>query len=73
MNMDRFYSASDDEIKTGETTDIYFLRTQKILEAKGLDKIRAVAEVTTGGLQRLAMGRFMRDRGRSFSIRGITH
>jgi nicotinate phosphoribosyltransferase len=50
--MGRFYSASDDEIKKGETTDVYFLRTEKILEAKGLDKTKAVAEVTTGGLSK---------------------
>jgi len=45
-----FHVASDDEIKRGGTTDIYFARTKQILEAKGLDKVRVVAEVTSGKL-----------------------
>jgi nicotinate phosphoribosyltransferase len=45
-----FHCASDEEIKKGETTDIYFVRTKQILEAKKLDKLNAVAEVTAGGL-----------------------
>jgi len=47
-----FHYATDDEIKKGETTDIYFTRTKKILEAKGLEKLQAVAEVTSGRLPR---------------------
>ena len=42
-----FYIASDEEIKKGETTDIYFLRTMEILKAKGKDKVNVVAEVTS--------------------------
>jgi len=45
-----FHCASDEEIKNGETTDIYFVRTKQVLEAKKLDKLNAVAEVTAGGL-----------------------
>jgi len=45
-----FHVASDEEIKKGETTDIYFVRTKQILEAKGLDKIHVVAEITPGEL-----------------------
>lgn len=45
-----FHCSSDEEIKKGETTDIYFVRTKQILEAKKLDKLNAVAEVTAGGL-----------------------
>ena len=45
--MHRFYVASDEEIRMGETTDIYFARTEKILKEKGLEHVRAVAEVTT--------------------------
>ena len=45
-----FHIASDEEIKNGETTDIYFVRTKQILEAKGLDKIYVVAEITPGEL-----------------------
>jgi len=45
-----FHCASDEEIKKSETTDIYFTRTKQILEAKKLDKLRVVAEVTPGKL-----------------------
>ncbi|MFB0522226.1 MAG: nicotinate phosphoribosyltransferase [Candidatus Bathyarchaeia archaeon] len=47
-----FHYATDEEIKKGETTDIYFTRTKEILEAKGLEKLQAVAEVTSGRLPR---------------------
>lgn len=42
--------ADFNEIKSGKTTDIYFVRTKEILRAKGLDKIRVVAEATTGAI-----------------------
>jgi len=45
-----FHVATDEEIKAGRTTDVYFVRTRRILEAKGKDGVRVVAEVTTGGL-----------------------
>jgi nicotinate phosphoribosyltransferase len=45
-----FHYANDEEIKNGKTTDIYFVRTKQILEAKGMEKIRVVAEVTVGSL-----------------------
>ena len=45
-----FHCATDEEIKKGETSDIYFLRTKQIIEAKKLDKLRALAEVTPGKL-----------------------
>jgi len=47
-----FHYADDEEIKSGKTTDIYFVRTKQILEAKELSHIRAVAEVTPGELPR---------------------
>jgi nicotinate phosphoribosyltransferase len=47
-----FHYATDEEIKKGETTDVYFTRTKEILEAKGLEKLQAVAEVTSGRLPR---------------------
>jgi len=50
--MRRFYIATEEEIKKGETTDVYFERTRKILEAKGLDKIKVIAEITSGKLPR---------------------
>jgi nicotinate phosphoribosyltransferase len=43
-----FNVATDEEIKSGRTTDIYFDRTKRILAAKGKDRIKVVAEVTTG-------------------------
>jgi nicotinate phosphoribosyltransferase len=45
-----FHSATDDEIKQGKTTDIYFERTIQILKAKKKDKLHVVAEVTTSSL-----------------------
>jgi len=45
-----FHYATDEEIKQGETTDIYFVRTKQILEAKKMEKLRVVAEVTPGEL-----------------------
>jgi nicotinate phosphoribosyltransferase len=50
--MSRFHTASDEEIKHAETTDIYFVRTKEILKAKKLDKIFVVADVTASGLPR---------------------
>jgi nicotinate phosphoribosyltransferase len=48
--MRKFYSAIDEEIKQAQTTDIYFVRTKQIIEAKGLSKIPVIAEVTPGKL-----------------------
>jgi len=48
--MRSFHVASDEEIKKAETTDIYFVRTKQILEAKGLENICVIAEVTSGNL-----------------------
>jgi nicotinate phosphoribosyltransferase len=47
-----FHYATDEEIKKGKTTDIYFVRTKQVLEAKKLAKIHAYAEVTPGTLPR---------------------
>jgi nicotinate phosphoribosyltransferase len=45
-----FYYANDDEIKRGDTADIYLFRTKEILERKGLADKEVVVEVTTGEL-----------------------
>ncbi|MDH5376239.1 MAG: nicotinate phosphoribosyltransferase [Candidatus Bathyarchaeota archaeon] len=45
-----FHYASDEEIKRGETTDIYFVRTKQVIEAKGLENTPVVADVTPGKL-----------------------
>jgi nicotinate phosphoribosyltransferase len=47
-----FHYATDEEIRRGETTDIYFVRTKRILEARDLAKVHAYAEVTPGALPR---------------------
>ncbi len=36
--MGRFFIASEEEIRAGRVTDVYFERTKRILEAKGIDK-----------------------------------
>lgn len=48
----RFHVASDEQVKAGGTTDVYFSRTQKILKEEGISDRRVVAEVTTGSLPR---------------------
>lgn len=48
--MRQFHYASDEEIRSGGTTDIYFVRTKKIVEAKGLDRTAVVADITSGKL-----------------------
>lgn len=50
--MKRFFSATDEDIVKGRTTDIYFARTMEILEAKHKMGERALAEFTVGGLPR---------------------
>ena len=48
--MEEFHIASADEIRAGETTDVYFQRTDEVLRRHGLIDRRAYAEVTTGSL-----------------------
>jgi nicotinate phosphoribosyltransferase len=45
-----FHVATEDEIRAGRTSDVYFLRTLDVLEKAGRDRVRVVAEVTTGAL-----------------------
>ena len=45
-----FYLATEDEIRSGKTTDVYFLRTLEILTKAGRDKTVVDAEITTGAL-----------------------
>jgi len=40
-----FFSASAEEIKSGLTSDIYFIRTNEVLEKMGLSKTPVVAEI----------------------------
>jgi nicotinate phosphoribosyltransferase len=48
--MSIFHQATNKEIKTGMTSDVYFSRTKRILEAKKMDDTRVVAEVTSSKL-----------------------
>lgn len=48
--MKLFHCASDEEIKRCETTDVYFMRTKQIVEARGLSGTHVVADVTPGKL-----------------------
>jgi len=44
-----FYTASEEDIKSGKTTDFYFINTKKILEEKDINK-NVVVEITASGL-----------------------
>jgi len=44
-----FYIAHEEDIKAGKTTDVYFIRTKKILTEKGIHK-KVFADVTTTSL-----------------------
>jgi nicotinic acid phosphoribosyltransferase len=36
--MNLFHTSSEGEIKQGGTTDVYFVRTKQVLEARSLEK-----------------------------------
>jgi nicotinate phosphoribosyltransferase len=46
----RFYIASEDDIRKGRTSDIYFFRTMEILEKEGKDRARVYGEFTAPSL-----------------------
>ncbi|MCD6340912.1 MAG: nicotinate phosphoribosyltransferase [Desulfurococcales archaeon] len=48
----KLYIASEKDILQGRVTDIYFLRTKKIIEAKGLTNVRVRMEIHTDDLPR---------------------
>ncbi len=48
--MGKFNVASEDEILSGRTTDVYFKRAEEILRGQGKESTRVVAEVTSGSL-----------------------
>ena len=52
MTSPRLYIASIDDIRGGKVTDIYFVRTKKILREKGLCNIRVRAELHVYSLPR---------------------
>src|SRR5437016_12874012 len=45
-----FHLATEDEIRAGRTTDVYFVRTLDILKKAGRSRANVVADATTGGL-----------------------
>lgn len=45
----RLFSASHEEIRTGLTTDVYFIRTRELLHHMGLQHTPVAAEVFAGG------------------------
>jgi len=48
--VDRFHIASEDDIRKGRTSDVYFFRTLEVLEAEGKDRARAYGEFTAPSL-----------------------
>lgn len=48
--MGSFHIATTEEIRAGKTTDIYFVRTKEILEARGASKTIVTAEFTCGAI-----------------------
>jgi len=50
VDLDRLFAASEKEIRSAYTTDVYFERTKKILRAKGLDATEVWAEFSIGSL-----------------------
>ena len=48
--MRKFHVATEEEIKNGVTTDVYFSRTREILEKEGLADLQVTAEITTSSL-----------------------
>ncbi len=50
MTSKRFLSATNEDIASGRTTDIYFERTLEVIQAGGKTKERSLAEFTVGAL-----------------------
>lgn len=48
--MDKLFIASEEDVRNGYTMDVYFERTMRILEAKGLSDVKVWAEFTAGAL-----------------------
>jgi nicotinate phosphoribosyltransferase len=48
----RFFTATDEDILKGRTTDIYFTRTMEVLRARGMQDDPAFAELTVAKLPR---------------------
>ncbi|MDR0198571.1 MAG: nicotinate phosphoribosyltransferase [Methanomassiliicoccaceae archaeon] len=50
IDLDRLFAANEKEIRNAYTTDVYFERTKKILNSRGLDRTDVWAEFTLGSL-----------------------
>lgn len=48
--MKKFFTATDDDITNGRTTDVYFQRTKNILRSENKEKVHVSTEITTGSL-----------------------
>lgn len=48
--MDGFFTASDEEIRSGRTTDVYFSNTERVLKRSGLDSKNVWADFTATSL-----------------------
>ena len=55
-----FFTASEEDIKSGKTTDFYFINTKKILEKKNINK-NVVAEITASSLPIITGGGYYLD------------
>ncbi|MDW7971222.1 MAG: nicotinate phosphoribosyltransferase [Nitrososphaerota archaeon] len=51
IKLRRFHIATDEEIKSGLTSDIYYIRTKEIIEKKNMNR-EVVAEISVGKLPR---------------------
>lgn len=45
VNERMFHTATEEEIKSAQTSDVYFERTKEILEREGLSDIHVTAEI----------------------------
>lgn len=49
VERNRLFSATHEEIMSGATTDVYFIKTYEILKYQGLENVRVVAEIFSSG------------------------
>ncbi len=52
MKLRKFYVVSEEEIKKGKVTDVYFTRTVEVLKSKGLDKVNVSMEISAHSIPR---------------------
>jgi len=52
VKLRKFYVVTEEEIKEGKVTDVYFTRTVKILKSKGLDRVNVSMEISAHSIPR---------------------